>query len=115
MTVCVTADRLRSDVERDLLDRFSNRELLDGSKGFFHPDNFSFGDSLYLSRMYLEAKKVYGVENIDITRFERLGLGDQGELESGLITFGPLEIARLDNDPLRPENGCFCLDMRGAR
>jgi hypothetical protein len=113
--VCVTADYLRAHVRKDLLDRFSNHVLTDGTKGFFHPDNFGFGDSLYLSRLITEIKKVRGVENMQVTKFQRQGAGDQGELQAGLITFGPLEIPRLDNDPLHPENGCLCFTLRGER
>lgn len=115
MTVCVSAGYLRAHVQRELLQRFSNRILPDGTRGFFHPDNFGFGDSLYLSRLISEAKKVAGVENVDVTRFERRGQGDQGELEAGVVTFAPLEIPRLDSDPMHPESGCFCLNMQGAR
>jgi hypothetical protein len=115
MTVCIAPGYLRADVARELLERFSNRLLAEGSKGFFHPDNFSFGDSLYLSRIVREAKQVAGVENVQVTRFGRRGETGRGSLEAGLIEFAPLEIARLDNDPLRPEFGCLCLSMRGER
>ncbi len=115
MTVCVTAGYLRAHVQAELLNRFSNRILADGSRGFFHPDNFGFGDALYLSKLVAAAKKVPGVENVDITRFERRRQGNQGERDAGAMNFAPLEIPRLDNDPLRPENGCFCLDMQGVR
>lgn len=115
MTVCVTAGYLRAHVQRELLAAFSNQVLADGTRGFFHPDNFSFGDALYLSKLVAAARKVSGVENVDVTRFERLGQNDRGERESGVMNFAPLEIPRLDNDPLRPDNGCFCLNMQGAR
>ena len=35
----------RSDVEQALLQAFSSGTLADGSNGFFHPDNFTFGDN----------------------------------------------------------------------
>src|SRR5262249_33234057 len=52
MRVCVQPDYFRSDVKASLLDLFSNRELPDGRRGFFHPDNFSFGQTVYLSALY---------------------------------------------------------------
>lgn len=115
MTVCVETSHLSAHVRQELLDRFSAGLLEDGTKGFFHPDRFGFGDALYLSQIFAEAKKVPGVENVDVTKFQKLGQGDQGELDSGVMNFGPLEIPRLDNDPLRPEAGCFCLRMEGTR
>jgi predicted phage baseplate assembly protein len=115
MVVCIKAGHLRAHIRQTLLDRFSNRVLSDGSLGYFHPDNFTFGDSLYLSRLVSEAKQVEGVENVDVTRFERYAGGDQGELDAAVMRFGPLEIPRLDNDCDRPEFGRFCLDVRGRR
>ena len=35
--VCVAADHFRSDVERELFDVLSNRDLPDGRRGLFHP------------------------------------------------------------------------------
>lgn len=115
ITVCVRSSYLSAHVRQELLDRFSPRVLDDGTKGFFHPDNFGFGAELYSSRIIAEAKKVSGVENVELTKFEKRGQGDQGEKESGVMTFGPLEIPRLENDPLRPEAGRFCLRMEGSR
>lgn len=114
LTVCVADGYLRAHVRRELLDRFSNRRRDDGTPGFFHPDNFGFGDELYVSRVVQAARQVPGVDNVVLTRFERSAAGDQGELEAGILRFGPLEIPRLDNDPQRPERGCLCLDLRGA-
>jgi predicted phage baseplate assembly protein len=115
LTICVVPGHLNAHVEAELLDRFGTVEFSDGTKGLFHPDNVSFGNALYLSRVVLEARMVEGVENVSVTRFRRHGQGDQGELDAGVIEFGPLEIPRLDNDGLRPENGRLCLDMRGDR
>ena len=115
MTVCVSAGHLRSHVHRELLERFSNRVASDGTLGFFHPDKFTFGDELYLSHLITAARQIEGVENVDITLFERYGQGNQGELDAGVMKFGPLEIPRLDSDPRRPEFGRFSLDVRGQR
>ncbi len=115
MVVCVRSNYLAAHVRQELMNRFSSGVLEDGSRGFFHPDNFGFADSLYLSQIIAEAKKVQGVENVDITRFQKKDEGDQGERDNGVMNFGSLEIPRLDNDPLRPEAGCFCLRMEGSR
>ena len=115
MIVCVAAGHLRAHVKRELLERFSNRVLSDGTRGFFHADNFTFGNELYSSQLVVEAKRVAGVENVDVTRFERRDQGDSGELEAAVMKFGPLEIPRLDNDPNQPEFGALHFDMRGER
>ena len=76
-----------------------NRILPDGRRGVFHPDNFTFGQPVYLSRLIAEAASVEGVESIDITKFQRQGRDDPTALDLGRLDVGRLEIARLDNDP----------------
>jgi hypothetical protein len=113
--VCVARDRFRADVERDLMDALSSRDLGEGRRGFFHPDNFSFGEPVYVSRIYAAIEAVPGVEEARITRFQRFGMAPTGELATGVAGFGRLEIARLDNDPDFPENGTLRLHVRGGK
>jgi predicted phage baseplate assembly protein len=113
--VCVRPDFVRGHVKAALLDTFSNRTLVDGHRGFFHPDNLSFGDDVFLSKLVAAAQAVTGVESVRVTQLERLGEGPNGEIENGVLPLGPLEIARLDNDPDFPENGRLRLEMRGER
>lgn len=115
MEVCVDPHYLRGHVKGELLDLFSNRVLADGRKGFFHPDNLSFGEGIFLSRLVATAQAVEGVENVVVKRLERLGDGPNDEIKFGVLTLGPLEIAQLDNDPSLPENGNFTLTMGGGR
>jgi hypothetical protein len=105
INVCMAPNYLWGDVEKALLDAFSNRVLPDGTKGFFYPDNFTFGDPVYISRIIDTAMKVPGVSSIIVERFQRLTGTENGELAKGEIDMAPSEIARLDNDPNFPENG----------
>jgi Baseplate J-like protein len=114
LTVCVSPGYVAADVERALLDALSNRDLPDGSRGFFHPDNFSFGQPVYLSGLIAAAMAVPGVDWVDVTTFERRGQPSTSGLDSGRLTFARLEIARLDNDPNFPEDGRLKLDMEGG-
>ena len=115
MAVCVLPDYLRGHVRAALLERFSNRTLPGGQRGFFHPDNLTFGTGIYLSQLVAAAQAVPGVESVQVTRLERLDEGPNGEIENGLLPLAPLEVARLDNDPSFPENGQLRLVMRGGR
>jgi hypothetical protein len=115
MTICVLPDYLRGHVKAALLNLFSNRRLPSGQLGFFHPDNLSFGEGVRLSRLVAAAQSIEGVENTVVTKLERLYEGPNGELESGILSLSPLEIARLDNDPSMPENGRLKLEMEGGR
>ena len=115
LTVCVLAHHLRADVEAALLDLFSNRVLPDGRLGFFHPDNLSFGEGIYLSRIVAAAQGVTGVESTRVTRLQRLYEAPNQEIENGVLPLGPLEVARLDNDRSFPEHGKLQLTIGGGR
>ena len=96
---------------------FSNRRLPDGTRGIFHPDNFSFGQPVYLSPLYAAAMAVEGVAAVKITTFQRQAAPDPGQvaLRAGSLTLGRLEIVRLDNDPNYPEHGVFRLDVEDGK
>lgn len=115
MKVCVLPNYLRGHIKAALLEVFSGRTLPDGSKGFFHPDNLTFGDGVYLSQLVAKAQAIQGVESVVVTKLERLFLGPNKEIDNGLLPLGSFEVARLDNDPSFPEHGKFTLDIGGGR
>jgi hypothetical protein len=92
-----------------LFEIFSNRTLPDGRRGLFHPDNFSFGQPVYLSSIFAAAQAVTGVDSLMVTKFQRQGRDSAEALDAGVLELGRLEIARLDNDPNFPEHGVFHL------
>lgn len=121
MTVCVDAGYIRSNVRQALLDTFSNRDLPDGRRGFFHPDNFTFGEPIFASAVVATAMGVAGVRWVDLddappkaNLFRRWGQPSRGEIASGRIEMGRLEVTRLDNDPNAPENGRIEFVMEGG-
>lgn len=118
ITVCVKPHYFRDKVCKALLDAFSSVDLPDGRRGFFHPDNFTFGQPVYLSRIISTAMKIPGVSwvafNGNANRFQRWGQLPGKELEEGMIAMDRLEIARLDNDPSAPENGKIEFIMEGG-
>ena len=114
LLVCVASGYFRSDVKARLLAALGRRELAGGQRGFFHPDQFTFGQPVYLSRIYQAAMAVTGVASVEIKRFHRYRHKPAGELDDGLIAPALLEIVRLDNDPNFPENGRLELDLHGG-
>lgn len=115
MVACVQPGYFRSDVKAALLDVFSARILPDGRRGLFHPDNFTFGQPVYLSQLYATAQAVEGVASVQITQFERKGQPSAQGIEAGKLAFARLEIPQLDNDPSFPERGAFHLVMQGGK
>ena len=115
MLVCVAPDYFRSDVQEALLEKFNNTLLPDGTRGVFHPDNFTFGQTVHLSPLIATAQDVPGVASVEVTVFQRQGTPDPVPLEQGSLSLRRLEIARLDNDPNFPERGVFRLKMGGGK
>ncbi|RFM26942.1 putative baseplate assembly protein [Deminuibacter soli] len=115
MTVCVTAGYFAADVKADLAARFSSRILSNGTPGFFHPDNFTFGQTVYLSALYAVAQATEGIDSVRITKFQRQGQPDNAALLSGKLILNRLEIARLDNDRNFPSHGVLNLLMVGGK
>jgi hypothetical protein len=100
----------RGAVKAELLKLFGS-----GRSGFFHPDKLTFGGGIYLSRLVALAKSVEGLENVTVTRLQRLGGPDSGALASGVLTLGAFEVARCDSDANFPENGRIDFVLRGGR
>lgn len=109
MKICIKPGYFFEDVQEALLKVFSNRTQTDGSRGVFHPDNFTFGQPVLLSRIIAAAQSVTGVASVEVTKFQRQGIDSNAALESGSLAIGLREIARLDNDPNFPERGVFIL------
>jgi len=115
LEICVRDDQIAVDVKRAVLEVLSTRQSASGARGFFHPDNWTFGQPVYLSQLYGAVMRVDGISWVDAHRFQRLGKVANRELEDGLIRIGPLEIARLDNDPNFEERGQLTIQVRGGR
>jgi hypothetical protein len=115
MHVCVKPDYFRSDVKAALLLVFSNRLLPDGRRGVFHPDNFTFGQPVYLSTLYAAATSVEGVASVEVRKFQRQGNSTTNALKAGELKLDRVEIARLDNDPNFPDRGIFRLIVEGGK
>lgn len=110
LNVRVAKGYFRDDVQQALADAFGSH-----GKGFFHPDNFTFGQPVFLSQIYAAAGKVHGVQAIEVTKFGRMDRQDDIELQDGVIMTGKFEIARLDSDPEHPENGSIEFHMEGGK
>ncbi len=114
MAVCVAPGYFRADVQQALLRVFSRAVRADGTRGFFHPDAFTFGQPVFLSQLYQAALAVEGVASVEVTRFQRYGKRAAGEREKGVLRPADMEIVRLDNDPSAPENGRLTFAMAGG-
>lgn len=115
LLVCVLPHYQRGHVEAALRQAFSNRPLPDGRRGFFHPDNLTFGGGIYLSQLVASAQAVAGVESVTVRKLQRRFEDPDEEIASGILPLGLMEIAQLDNDPDFPERGKLTFVMKGGR
>jgi hypothetical protein len=115
LLVCVKPDYFRADVKAGLLEVLGNGVLPDGRRGLFHPDNLSFGQTVYLSKLYAAARQVTGVASINATVFQRQGVADTSYLADGFMHLARLEIPRLDNDANFPEHGVLRFELFGGK
>ncbi|TXE07857.1 putative baseplate assembly protein [Gelidibacter salicanalis] len=115
LEVCIQPNSFEVDIQREISSVLSNQTLKNGQKGFFHPDQLVFGQSLYLSRIYAIVQAVDGVVSVNITKFRRYGLISSSGLDTGKLDFGKNEIPRLDNDPNHIDMGMLKLRIKGGR
>ncbi|WP_353474580.1 putative baseplate assembly protein [Salipiger sp. H15] len=113
--ICAGHDHFRSEVRRAVFEALSAGTLPGGGRGFFHPDNFTFGTPLYLSALYAAVMAVEGVAAVEARLFRRRGVRNAIDLEAGVIGFGRLEILQLENDRNFPERGVLAIEMGGGK
>jgi hypothetical protein len=119
--VCVGDGHARADVAKQVGRELSAEALADGRLGFFHHDNFTFGQALFLSDLVARVMAVPGVAWVDVDdsrrtglRFRRFGRAPAGEVAAGRIDAAAREVLRADSDPSNPESGRVGLVMRGG-
>jgi predicted phage baseplate assembly protein len=117
VAVCVAPGYPRASVEQQLRDALSARMLPDGRRGFFHPDNLTFGQPVFLSDLMATVMAVPGVTLVDVVRFGRAGASakdSRSALARGRLDAAPREVFRCDSDPDNPESGRLDLVLRGG-
>ncbi len=92
-------------------ERIYERLAAGAGGGILPPGTFAFGKPVYASQVTSRFLEVPGVADVRLEVFQRWGQPPAGELEDGVIPIGPLEIARLDNDPEAPQRGTLRLDF----
>ncbi|GIH06858.1 hypothetical protein Rhe02_49250 [Rhizocola hellebori] len=104
--VCVAAGHHRSAVRQ---------EVIASIEALFHADRLSFAQPVYLSPIYAATQAVPGVESVNIVTFRRQHDPAVSGLDTGVLTMGRLEIARLENNRNFPERGVLSLTVGGGR
>ncbi len=105
--LCIAAGHFRSGVVPAV------RAALIGAGGLFDLRTARFGATIHLSRIIAAVASVPGVSSCTVREFHRFWSVPAGELAAGFLRLGLSELARLDADPSRPEDGVLILDIDG--
>jgi hypothetical protein len=114
---CALPGHLRADVELRLREVFSSGVRPDGRQGFFHPDRFTFGQSLRLSDVVAAAMTVDGLAWVELERFARAGASPAqaaADLADGIIEISPRELLQCQSDANDPEAGRLVVHLGGG-
>lgn len=115
ISFCLMKTAFRDQVLRDLKSALGNSIGIDGIKGFFHPDNWTFAQNVELSELYAAIARVQGIECAEVLEFKRLRREQSNEIATGIISMKWDEIAMLDNNRSFPEHGKLDLELVGGR
>ena len=112
--ICVEPNFYRDALRQEVKAVLSNQLLPNSTLGVFHPDNFTFGQTVYLSPIVARIQAIQGVSAVDVRIFRRQGDRRHGGLYTGMLPMGRTEIARLDNNANFPEHGLLELELEGG-
>jgi predicted phage baseplate assembly protein len=115
VTVCARSEAFRGDVKRAVLIALDATSHLDGTRGFFHPDRFTFGMGLERSTVEAAVQAVSGVDGVVDVRYRRRGHTPGFVAMPDLILVRQDEIVRVDNNPSRPERGSLRVEVVGGK
>ncbi len=113
VALCVGDGHWREDVRPFVEQEFSAAWTADGRLGFFHPDEWTFGQELHASQIVGRLQAVPGVEHVIAVRMRRWNAVSAGT--ESIVGLRPNEIVQVLNDPDDMELGTIVFDLRGGR
>jgi hypothetical protein len=114
ITVCVATSSFRGEVEERVLEVLFGVTGIRPAKGFFSPDNFTFGTPLERSQLESAIQQVSGVKAVEDISIRCRGFFDWREFSELTFRVAPNQLIRLANDPQFPDRGSLKLVMEGG-
>lgn len=128
LRLCVHPDYWPEDLAFELESEFSDGFTADGRMGFFHPDNWTFGQALRASQAIGRALAVTGVDRVLLLSMRRwyaatggggvpvpINPEDMPVSEIDTLEVRPFEVIQVANDPNHLERGRIQFDLLGGR
>lgn len=113
VSLCVAPDFWSDDLRFVLEQEFSTGFTADGRLAFFHPDNWTFGQTIHVSQILGRLQAIPGVEHVREVRMKRWN--SPSGVNNELIQVQTNEIILVNSDPDRMEQGFIDFELRGGR
>lgn len=113
VSLCIHPNYWPEDIKYLLEEELSDGFTQDGRKGFFHPDNWTFGQTLYASELVGRVQLVEGVDHVTQLTMNRWHQVGDGLVEK--ISAKPNEIIQVKNNPDHMERGFIQFIIKGGR
>ena len=105
LTICVESFAYSGQVVQAIEEALFGRGGARPRKGFFDPDNFTFGMPFRRSALEAVIQAVPGVHSVQRIRKRERGFLAFATMTDLIIDVAPDEVFRLENDPVHPERG----------
>ncbi len=115
VVVCAGEAYWREDLRFVLEQEFSDGWTSDGRRGFFHPDEWSFGQALHRSTIEGRIHQIAGVDRIVRIAMKRFATPLPAVPGTEVLEMAFDEIVLLANDPSHLERGLIRFDVQGGR
>ena len=115
VAVCARDDAFAGEVELQIRDALGTAIRPDGTRGFFHPDHFTFGGPLERSALEAAIQGARGVDGVRAINYRRRGVTAGYVAMPDRVAVAVDEIIRADNDPNRPDAGSIRIDVQGGK
>jgi predicted phage baseplate assembly protein len=113
VALCVDDGYWPDDVRALVEQEFSTGYTSDGRRGFFHPDEWTFGQELHASQIVGRLQLVDGIEHVIFVRMKRWDDVNAGT--ESIVGLRDNEIIQVFSDPDHMELGTIAFDLRGGR
>lgn len=115
VSLCLHPDFWPQDVRFVLEQEFSDGYTPDGRRGFFHPDEWTFGQPLHRSRIEGRLQAIAGVEHVIGITMHRFHDAAPAVAAPPILEVAFDEIIEVRNDPDHQELGAIHFDIQGGR
>jgi hypothetical protein len=115
VVVCADEAYWREDLRLVLEQEFSDSWTADGRRGFFHPDEWSFGQALHRSAIEGRIDRIAGVKHVLRITMKRFSAPGPGLPGAEVLEMAPDEVVLLANDPDHLERGLIRFEIEGGR